>query len=87
MLIPSWFFSWGGSLSSFLKKILDFFFSVHTLFLYDLSQDIEYSSLWYTVVLKEGGAPPGPKSGLFSNTQKWTVQADTCADKTRDLVV
>ena len=86
MLIPSWFFSWGGGLSSFLKKILDFFFSVHTLFLYGLSQDIEYSSLWYTVVLKEVGAPPGPKSGLFSNTQKWIFWGDTLADKAKDFI-
>ena len=35
-------------------------------------------------LLQEGGPLPGPGSGLLSNTQKWIVQGDTCADKARD---
>ena len=37
-------------------------------------------------LLREGGLLPGPKSGLLSNTRKWTVQGDTCADKARDFI-
>ena len=36
-------------------------------------------------MLQEGGPLPGPKTGLFSNTQKWIVQGDTCTDKARDF--
>ena len=38
-------------------------------------------------LLQEGGPLPGPKTGLLSNTQKWIVQGDTCADKARDFIV
>ena len=31
--------------------------------------------------LQGGELLPGPKSGLLSNTRKWIVQGDTCADK------
>ena len=37
-------------------------------------------------VLQEGGPFPGPKSALLSNTQKWTVRGNTCADKARDVI-
>ena len=37
-------------------------------------------------MLQEGGALPGPESGLLSNIQKWIVQGDTCADKARDFI-
>ena len=37
-------------------------------------------------LLQEGGPLPGPGSGLLSNTQKWIVQGDTCADKARDFI-
>ena len=37
-------------------------------------------------MLQEGGPLPGPKTGLLSNTRKWTVQGDTCADKARDFI-
>ena len=36
-------------------------------------------------LLKERGPLPGPESGLLSNTQKWIVRRDTCADKARDF--
>ena len=38
------------------------------------------------VMLQEGGPLPGPKTGLLSNTQKWIVQGDRCADKARDFI-
>ena len=38
------------------------------------------------LVLQEAGPLPGPKSGLLSNTQKWTVQGDTRADEARDFI-
>ena len=52
---------------------------------------------WYTAliwtycnhlihVLQEGGPLPGPETGLLSNTWKWIVQGDTCADKARDFI-
>ena len=37
-------------------------------------------------VLQEGGLFPGPQIGLLSNTWKWIVQGDTCADKIRDFI-
>ena len=36
-------------------------------------------------LLNERGPLPGPESGLLSNTQKWIVWRDTCADKARDF--
>ena len=38
------------------------------------------------VLFQEGGPLPGPETGLLSNTQKWIVQGDTCADKSRDFI-
>ena len=37
-------------------------------------------------LLQEGGPLPGPETGLLSNTGKWIVWGDTCADKTRDFI-
>ena len=37
-------------------------------------------------LLQEGGPLPGPESGLLSNTRKWIVWRDTCADKARDFI-
>ena len=37
-------------------------------------------------VLQEEGPLLGPETGLLSNTQKWIVQGDTCADKARDFI-
>ena len=37
-------------------------------------------------VLQEGGLFPGPQIGLLSNTWKWIVQGDTCAEKARDFI-
>ena len=37
-------------------------------------------------VLQEGGPLPGPETRLLSNTQKWIVRGDTCADKARDFI-
>ena len=37
-------------------------------------------------LLQEGGPFPGPKTGLLSNTRKWIVGGDTCADKARDFI-
>ena len=38
------------------------------------------------LLLQEGGALPGPETGLLSNTRKWIVWGDTCADKARDFI-
>ena len=38
------------------------------------------------LLLQEGGSLPGPETRLWSNTQKWVVQGDTCADKARDFI-
>ena len=37
-------------------------------------------------LLQEGGPLPGPESGLLSNTRKWIVRGDTCADEGRDYI-
>ena len=37
-------------------------------------------------MFQEGRSLLGPKTGLLSNTQKWTVRGDTCADKARDFI-
>ena len=37
------------------------------------------------MVLQERGPLPGSESGLLSNTRKWIVRGDTCADKARYL--
>ena len=37
-------------------------------------------------LLQEGGLLPGLETGLFSNTQKWFVRGDPCADKARDFI-
>ena len=38
------------------------------------------------VLLQEGGPPPGPETGLLSNTRKWIAWGDTCAHKARDFI-
>ena len=38
------------------------------------------------IMLQEGVPLPGPETGLLSNTRKWIVQGDTCADKARDFI-
>ena len=37
-------------------------------------------------LLREGGPLPGPETRLLSNTQKWIVWEDTCADKARGFI-
>ena len=34
----------------------------------------------YIYMLQEGRPIPGPENGLLSNTRKWIVQGETCAD-------
>ena len=34
-------------------------------------------------LLHKAGILPGPKTGLWSNTPKYIIQGDTCADKAR----
>ena len=36
--------------------------------------------------LQEEGPLPGPETGLLSNTRKWNVRGDKCADKARDFI-
>ena len=35
---------------------------------------------------RKGDSLPGPETGLLSNTRKWIVWGDTCADKARDFI-
>ena len=37
-------------------------------------------------MLQEGKPLPGPETGLLSNTWKWIVWGDTCADKAWDFI-
>ena len=37
-------------------------------------------------MLQEGGPLPGPEIGFLSNTQKWIVRGNICADKARDFI-
>ena len=37
-------------------------------------------------LLQEGGPLPGPETRLLSNTWKWIVRGDICADKARDFI-
>ena len=46
---------------------------------------MRYSKLPEVTVLQERGPLPVRKTGLLSNTQKWTVWGDTSADKARDF--
>ena len=36
--------------------------------------------------MQDGGPLPGPETGPLSNSQKWIVRGDTCADKARDFI-
>ena len=38
------------------------------------------------ILLQEEGLLPGPETELLSNTRKWIVWGDTCADKARDFI-
>ena len=38
------------------------------------------------ILLQEEGPLPGTETGLLSDTQKWIVWGDTCADKARDFI-
>ena len=38
------------------------------------------------IVLQEGVPLPGPETEFLSNTWKWVVQGDSCADKARDFI-
>ena len=51
-----------------------------------IANDTNVLSLSSHSVWQEGGPLPGPETGLLSNTQKWIVQGDTCADKARDFI-
>ena len=37
-------------------------------------------------MLLEGGPLPRPGTELLSNTQKWIVRGDTCADKAKNFI-
>ena len=49
-------------------------------------QDTAVSASALVLLLQEGGPLPGPETGLLSNTWKWTVRGDTCADKAWDFI-
>ena len=49
-------------------------------------QSIGASASASVLLLQVGGPLPGPKTGLLSNTRKWIVQGDTCADHVRDFL-
>ena len=46
----------------------------------------DFRILWTVIVLQEGRPLPGPETGLLSNTRKWIVWGDTCADKAWDFI-
>ena len=46
----------------------------------------ESGNMWLVELLQEGAPLPGPETGLLSNTQKWIVRGDMCADKARDFI-
>ena len=50
------------------------------------NQDTAVSASVLVLLLQEGGPLPGPETGLLSNTRKWIVQGDTCADNARDFI-
>ena len=45
-----------------------------------------FSQLHGLMVAGRGNPFQGPKSGLLSNTQKWIVQGDICAEKAKDSI-
>ena len=47
---------------------------------------ISHTSKVMLKALQEGRPLPGPKSGLLSNTQKWIVWGNKCADKANDFI-
>ena len=48
--------------------------------------DLVWHSWTLRILLQKGGPLSGPKGGLLSNTRKWIVWGDTCADKARDFI-
>ena len=58
-----------------------FFYFTH-IFIFNIYKLNENS----LVLLHKGGLLPGPETGLLSNTWKWIVRGDTCADKARDFI-
>ena len=38
------------------------------------------------ILLQETGPLPGLETGLLSNTRKWIVRGDACADKAKDFI-
>ena len=80
-----------SGLISFRMDWLDLFAVQRTLKSF-LQQNIPKASiLWCSgfimvQLLQEGGPLPGPETGLLSNTRKWIVWGDTCADKARDFI-
>ena len=58
------------------------------------AQVLSSRSLWRSclalifsaLLLQKGGHLPGPETGLLSNTRKWIVRGETCADKARDFI-
>ena len=51
-----------------------------------LPAPLTFASTSNSELLQEGGPLPGPETGLLSNTQKWIVRGDTCANKARDFI-
>ena len=91
----------GFSCNFFQKRVLKYILSLpslsnyyilfHSPWIFDgLQYHVLYSVFFqeskYTEVLQEGRPHPGPETGLLTNTRKWIVWGDTCADKTRDFI-
>ena len=51
-----------------------------------LESPLDRNEIKPITLLQEGGPLPGPKTELLSNTQKWIVWGDTCADKARYFI-
>ena len=48
--------------------------------------EVEVYILILRYCFRKGRPLPGPETGLLSNTWKWIVWGDTCADKARDFI-
>ena len=66
--------------------------SVHSFLRECLPNVHSWKAMVVMKLLQEGGPLPGPETGLlsntglWSNTRKWIVRGDTCADKARDFI-
>ena len=80
-------FQWVGSLHQ-VAKYWSFSFSISSCNGYSglISFRIDWFDFFCCPSVAGRGPLPGPETGLLSNTGKWVVRGDTCADKARDFI-